>query len=159
MEVAGLAGSAVTSGSAVEDAASAAPPAAVTKPPETVAKQRTMPSKLDQDALAIAVRNLLDNAIAYSAPETEVQLKLGPGPTVTVTNESPALKSEILTRLHERFERGHQGGSGFGLGLAIVQQIIRQSGGSVELKSPVPGRQSGFQALVRLPASDEFDSN
>ena len=45
---AGLAGSAVTSGSAVEDAASAAPPAAVTKPPETVAKQRRMPSRLDQ---------------------------------------------------------------------------------------------------------------
>ena len=46
--VAGLAGSAVTYGSAVEDAASAAPPAAVTKPPETVAKQRRMPSRLDQ---------------------------------------------------------------------------------------------------------------
>ena len=43
--VAGLAGSAVTSGSAVEDAASAAPPAAVTKPPETVVKQRRMPSR------------------------------------------------------------------------------------------------------------------
>ena len=48
MVVAGLAGSAVTSGSAVEDAASAAPPATVTKPPETVAKQRRMPSRLDQ---------------------------------------------------------------------------------------------------------------
>ena len=47
MVVAGLAGSAVTSGSAIEDAASAAP-AAVTKPPETVAKQRRMPSRLDQ---------------------------------------------------------------------------------------------------------------
>ena len=38
----------MTSGSAVEDATNAAPPATVTNPPETVAKQRRMPSRLDQ---------------------------------------------------------------------------------------------------------------
>ena len=43
-----LAGTAVTSGSAAEDATSAAPPAPVTKPPETVAKQRRMRIRLDQ---------------------------------------------------------------------------------------------------------------
>ena len=106
---------------------------------------------IDQDALAIALGNLLDNAIAYSDPSSEVQVRLFQDATIEVTNDAAALSSQQLERLPRRHERGADGTrDGFGLGLSIVEQIVRQSGGSLELRSPARGLTRGFQVLIHL---------
>ena len=51
-------------------------------------------------------------------------------------------------RPFERSESARTGVSGSGLGLSIVDRIVRRSGGSVELLSAVP---AGFLVKVKFP--------
>jgi two-component system, OmpR family, sensor kinase len=46
--------------------------------------------------------------------------------------------------------RAGEGPDGSGLGLAIADTILRQTGGTLELFSPVPGQSDGFEARVIL---------
>ncbi|MFN0218202.1 MAG: ATP-binding protein [Hyphomicrobium sp.] len=106
---------------------------------------------IDQDALGIAVQNLIDNALAHGGSGSEIQISVGPGPTLRVVNDGPAVPHEELNQLTTRFERGtHRHGDGYGLGLSIVHEILRQAGGRLELHSPATGRQAGFEALMVL---------
>jgi two-component system OmpR family sensor kinase len=117
---------------------------------------KRLPVAIDQDALAIAISNLLDNAIAYSDPNSEIHIRLSDPPQIEVTNDAPVFTSAQLARLTQRFSRGERSGqSGFGLGLSIVQEIITQAGGRLELRSPARGRKDGFQALLHLPPASQ----
>lgn len=113
--------------------------------------------QIDQDAAAIALRNLIDNALAYSRPGTEVAIKLSPEGAVCVTNSGPVVLSERLNVLVNRFERGGRVDvDGCGLGLAIVHQLAEQSGGRLELSSPRHGAADGFEAVLQLPLSGKL---
>ena len=115
--------------------------------------------QVDQDAAAIALRNLIDNAVAYSRPATEIAIKLSPEGAVSVTNSGSVVPSERLSHLVNRFERnGRVDVDGCGLGLAIVHQIASQSGGRLELSSPPPGAVDGFEAVLKLPLSRELEA-
>lgn len=61
---------------------------------------------------------------------------------------------EAVDRLRERFRRD-QGAKvgGYGLGLAIVGELMRQVGGQLQLQSPASGRSTGFEAIMTLPAA------
>lgn len=108
-------------------------------------------ARINIDALAIVLRNLLDNAVAHSPPETPIAVSMGADGTITVRNASPAITPEALDRLRRRFERGATSASGSGLGLAIVETILAQVGGELTLRSPVEGQTDGFEAKVKLP--------
>jgi two-component system OmpR family sensor kinase len=97
------------------------------------------------------LRNLLDNAVAHSPAETEIEVVVTPDWTIAVRNASPAIAPEALERLRRRFERGATAASGSGLGLAIVETILSQVGGELSLHSPIEGRTDGFEAAVKLP--------
>lgn len=103
----------------------------------------------DLDMLAIALRNLLENALLHGAPGSPVLVRLRPG-EVSVSNAGPALPQDRLLGLGRRFIR-HGHASGSGLGLAIVRTVAEQSGGSLELFSPARGQPDGFEAVLRLP--------
>jgi two-component system OmpR family sensor kinase len=110
-----------------------------------------MPVTIDQDALAIILQNLIDNAVANSPQESVVQILISPDAEIHVINDCPIVPAEELARIRSRFQRGSGAAhGGFGLGLSIVQQILGQSGGSLDLKSPATGQSSGFEAVVRL---------
>jgi len=104
--------------------------------------------------VAVALDNLLDNAIAYTEKgEVTVGVRARPGAvTIAVSDTGPGIESEHLPRIFERFyridrARSRQSG-GTGLGLALVRHVAERNGGSVSVESTV-GVGSTFK--IRLP--------
>jgi two-component system, OmpR family, sensor kinase len=117
-------------------------------PPEPVL------SDVDPDAFGILCRNLIENALTHSQAGTPVSIYLEAQGRLIVTNEGVAIPPEILARLTSRFERAAVAGEGSGLGLAIVRTIAERAGGSLVLRSPIAGHQTGFEATVSLPVEE-----
>ncbi len=105
----------------------------------------------DHDMIALAIQNLIDNAINHGRQTGIIEIKVGAGRSVSVTNACDVIPGERLQSLHKRFVRGHSQSEGTGLGLSIVEQIMQQSGGSLQLVSPAPGKIDGLQATLVLP--------
>jgi len=110
----------------------------------------------DHDLLVTALRNLVDNAIAYSDAGTTVALgtRAHDGAVeIAVVDQGIGIAPGDLPRLFERFYRVDPARSrdtgGTGLGLSIVKHVVADHGGEVTVWSE-PGRGSTF--TVRLPA-------
>ncbi|UPY35594.1 ATP-binding protein [Sediminicoccus sp. KRV36] len=110
-------------------------------------------SRMDADAFAILARNLIENALKHGAADQPVSIALTEDGFLRICNDGPVIDAEAMARLKRPFERGSTRASGSGLGLAIAEAISIGAGTSLELSSPVPGRESGFEARVRLPGS------
>ncbi|MBI4908011.1 MAG: HAMP domain-containing histidine kinase [Acidobacteria bacterium] len=113
----------------------------------------------DQEAIALAVRNLVDNAIKYSPSPAPVSVRVGRTGALTsisVEDQGPGIAREEQREVFRKFVRGSsskdQNVKGSGLGLAIADQIVKAHGGRVELSSE-PGHGSRFTIL--LPSSPE----
>ncbi|CAM3161413.1 two-component system, OmpR family, sensor kinase [Paracoccus aminovorans] len=106
-------------------------------------------ARMDPDAFAIVLSNLIDNALQHAPPGSPVQLRLRQGAVLEIANPGRAVASADLAGLTQRFAR--HGGDGFGLGLHICQQIVSAAGGRLEIVSPAPSRTDGFVARVTLP--------
>jgi two-component system heavy metal sensor histidine kinase CusS len=83
-----------------------------------------------------AIGNVVVNAVRYATPGTVVRLSGRAdeeGASIVIGNQGKAISEEELTRLFDRFYRGDAARSEFtessGLGLAIVQAIMRLHGG------------------------------
>jgi len=105
---------------------------------------------IEQDALGIVLHNLIDNALAHGSADAQVQIVIGPEATISVVNQGPVIPADEMPKLRERFARGTTAGHGSGLGLSIVDTIMRQVGGSMDLYSPARGREDGFEVLLRF---------
>jgi two-component system sensor histidine kinase SenX3 len=106
--------------------------------------------------IATAVANLVENAIAYSAESTKVDVvtrRGGEYVEIAVTDQGIGIGPSDLDRIFERFYRADQARSratgGTGLGLAIVKHIATNHGGRVEVSSRLGG---GSTFTIRLPA-------
>lgn len=109
-------------------------------------------SSIDSDALAILVRNLLENALKHGATNKPVEVSLTIDGTLRVVNAGPVVPAEELARLTDRFVRTGSGASGSGLGLAIANAIMTGVGSILTLSSPATGRLDGFEVSLRLPS-------
>jgi two-component system sensor histidine kinase TrcS len=100
----------------------------------------------DHDRLHQLVSNLLGNARVHTPPGVTVTTGItchrdGPEPPfveLTVTDDGPGIDEELLPRLFERFVRAdtsRSDGSGHGLGLPIVNSIVKAHHGSVTVES------------------------
>ncbi|AVO50622.1 two-component sensor histidine kinase [Melaminivora suipulveris] len=105
----------------------------------------------DFDALAIALRNLVENALHYSAGST-AEIIVGPGSVLAVRDAGPGVPPERLASLRQRHVRHSASRAGYGLGLSIASTIAHKHGGQLLLASPLPGRSDGFEARLVLPA-------
>jgi two-component system phosphate regulon sensor histidine kinase PhoR len=116
----------------------------------------------DRDELAQIAQNLLDNAVKYAWPHSEVTVSGGIGSGaaasqlwVAVADQGDGIAGEHLPRLTERFYRVDTARSrtlgGTGLGLAIVKHIVSRHRGHLDIAS-TPGQGSTF--TVWLPAAD-----
>ncbi|MFF4575855.1 sensor histidine kinase [Streptomyces sp. NPDC001410] len=106
------------------------------------------------DALEQIIDNLLSNALRVSPPETTITLATAwaagaPGTVeLHVTDQGPGMNEEQRRRAFDRFWRANDADhEGTGLGLPIVQQLARASGGEVTLQAASGG---GLDAVVRL---------
>lgn len=84
----------------------------------------------DRAALQIALRNVLENAIYHSPPQSLVDIRIGDG-WVSVRDTGIGLSDEAREHLFERFWRLDRSGSGTGLGLSIVREIMDAHHGDV----------------------------
>ncbi|RAJ39801.1 two-component system sensor histidine kinase MprB [Kitasatospora sp. SolWspMP-SS2h] len=105
----------------------------------------------DPAALERAVINLLDNAVKYSPPAGTIEVSLRDG-RLTVRDHGPGIPAEELPYVFDRFWRSPSSRQlpGSGLGLSIVAQTVRDTGGQVSL-GPAPHGGPGAQAVVVLP--------
>jgi two-component system phosphate regulon sensor histidine kinase PhoR len=126
----------------------------------------------DADELAQVFQNLVDNAIKYGAPNTEVRIVARPaedasarvprriargGVAVSVIDRGDGIAREHLPRLTERFYRVDSARSrelgGTGLGLAIVKHIVNRHRGHLDIDS-TPGAGSSFTVYLRTAATE-----
>ncbi len=112
-------------------------------------------AEVNPTLLEQAVMNLLDNAMKYSEPESEVQVQTVQLPAeiqIHVRDQGCGIEPEHLDRLFERFYRVDKARSrklgGTGLGLSIVKHIVNVHGGHVTVES-APGAGSTF--TIHLP--------
>ena len=111
----------------------------------------------DAGLLTTAVRNLVVNAVAYSASGTRVAVRAliaaDGAREVIVSDQGQGIPESELGRIFERFYRVDAARSratgGTGLGLSIVKHVCANHGGDVTVWSEV-GRGSTF--TIRLPA-------
>ena len=113
--------------------------------------------RADHSALAIALRNLIDNAIKYSPGERTVRVgchRDRDRAAICVIDNGVGIPPSEQQAVFGKFVRGRSAVDanikGTGVGLAIVQQIVTAHGGEILLQSE-PGRGSTFTLL--LPAS------
>jgi two-component system OmpR family sensor kinase len=104
----------------------------------------------DIDTLAIALRNLIDNALTYSSGPVELAVQAQP-PAIIVRDSGPGIAAADLPTVQQRHVRADAARLGYGLGLSIVGSIARQHGAHFTLTSPVPGRSNGLQAMLVFP--------
>jgi signal transduction histidine kinase len=107
----------------------------------------------DRDRLSQVVFNLLVNALKYSPQESSVRVELKGTPgsaTVEVLNAgtlAPDLEDHLFDPLRRSSMARDTGDHSIGLGLFIVQHIVRSHGGTIEVRSE--GGSTSF--LVTLP--------
>jgi signal transduction histidine kinase len=107
--------------------------------------------------LEIALRNVIDNAIAHGKPRGNVYVIVGPQPDgveIAVEDDGPGFPENQVGRAGERFARGEQS-RGSGLGLSIVRAIAALHGGSVTVSRSAAG---GARVALHLPSASVVDN-
>jgi PAS domain S-box-containing protein len=109
----------------------------------------------DVDRLSQVVTNLVSNSLKYSPPGSPVAVRIEGGPDfaeLSVHNQGAPIPGEQLDRIFEPLQRASdqidRNDRSVGLGLYIVDAIVRAHGGTVRVESTV---ESGTIFTVRLP--------
>jgi two-component system OmpR family sensor kinase len=107
----------------------------------------------DRDLLFLAIYNLLENALKYTAVTDAIELRAredGRFVTVEVADTGPGIATADQPYIWEELYRGEaaRGVPGSGLGLALVKAIVERHGGQVALSSR-PGQ--GSLVILHLP--------
>jgi two-component system sensor histidine kinase SenX3 len=114
--------------------------------------------RADQEALSIALRNLLDNAIKYSPGQPTVWVRWHKDAhcaAIRVVDRGVGIPRAEQRSIFGKFVRGRAAVDarirGTGVGLSMVRQIIAAHGGDVQLESE-PGQGSTF--TLRIPVTN-----
>jgi signal transduction histidine kinase len=114
------------------------------------------PLRVDKDAIAQVVVNLLDNAVKYSNGRKDIEVRVTSDERevrISIRDHGIGIPAVEQKKIYEKFYRV---GStlvhdvkGSGLGLSIVQHVVKAHGGRVELESQ-PGEGSTFTLVLPL---------
>lgn len=98
--------------------------------------------RADRHRLKQLLLNLTDNAIKYNQPDGRVTMQLvrnNGDAELTISNTGHGIPADRLPRVFDRFYRGDPAHNsaieGCGLGLSIVQWIVKTHGGAIQLTS------------------------
>lgn len=111
----------------------------------------------DPTRLMQAFANLVDNAVKYSGPDTEVRIDIkqsGEEVITAIRDQGAGIPADDLEKIWERLYRGDKSRStsGLGIGLSVVKAIINVHEGKIEVQS-TEGKGSVF--TVTLPLCNE----
>jgi two-component system OmpR family sensor kinase len=109
----------------------------------------------DHDLLGLAFYNLIENALKFTRAEDVIEVRAREENRwliVEVADTGTGIPAEDLPRLFEELYRGAnaRGVDGSGLGLALVERIVRRHGGEIAVHSRADGSR-GTVFVVRLP--------
>ena len=112
----------------------------------------------DPSLLELAIRNLLENAVAYADEIGAVNIKVamsGDELVIRIRNSGSMLSQDEAEHVFERFWRGDTARSAAGvhcgLGLSLVKKIVEILGGAVEVRA---SRGGDFEIAVSIPRGD-----
>ena len=108
----------------------------------------------DRDALKMALKNLVLNAVKYGhGGPVRVSASGGSDVAIAVEDDGPGIPEEERSRIFEPFYRGRhaqdQEIEGSGIGLNIVKQVVKSHGGRVRVGN---GAGKGARFVLQLPA-------
>jgi len=114
---------------------------------------------IDRDRLRTVIRNLLENAIKYSLPDSRpVEVSAtqnGHKVVIRVTDDGPGIPDRDLPSLFEPFFRVDRSRSkktgGYGLGLSISKRIVEAHGGTIAVEESA---KRGASFVVTLPKAE-----
>jgi two-component system OmpR family sensor kinase len=115
----------------------------------------------DRDLLILAFRNLLDNALKYTTEQGQVQVRAtddGNMAEIEFADTGSGIPEDELPHIFEELYRGRQAKhvEGSGLGLTLVQRIVKLHGGDIIVRSR---DQQGTVMTVRLPIVQRDGAN
>ncbi|MDQ0285107.1 two-component system sensor histidine kinase CssS [Desulfofundulus luciae] len=102
----------------------------------------------DEEVLRVMIENLLENHLRYAVSRLEISLGLSDEKTEMVLsfwNDGSRIEPHILDQLFQPFHKGREGK--FGLGLTIVQRIVKMYRGEINLKN----ERGGVSSTVKIP--------
>jgi two-component system phosphate regulon sensor histidine kinase PhoR len=106
----------------------------------------------DRTALMLAITNVIDNAIRYSAQRRSVRItarRQEQNAVIEVVDSGVGIPETELPQVTKKFFRGRDSGSGgSGLGLAICDRVISDHGGHLSIASGVG---KGTTVTITLP--------
>ena len=111
----------------------------------------------DRVALARVIRNLVDNAVRHAASTVTMDCRPAAGRAViTIADDGPGIPAQDRARVFERFVRldpaRTRSSGGSGLGLSIVEQIVRSHDGTVAVGDAAHG---GAVFTLTLPLAQQ----
>lgn len=113
------------------------------RPPEV-----SLPRAVNEDAFAIVVRNMIENATRHGRADEPVIVALKEDGTISVVNGAAVLTPEQLVTIRKRFQRASVTTPGSGLGLSIIERLADQMSARFEIRSPATDRKDGFEARL-----------
>ncbi len=114
---------------------------------------QAQPVWIEGDAVRVEqmLNNLLGNALKFSPPGGEIQVRIDAQPgraVVSVEDQGSGMTPELRARVFDPFVQGpaplDRMQSGLGIGLALVRQLVRLHQGDITAKSEGPGLGSTF---------------
>ena len=119
----------------------------------------------DRELMEYALYNLLTNAVKYSPSGTEIHVEShlrGRELRIAVRDQGIGMDDKELKNIFKKFYRTKRaeasGEQGTGIGLSIVEQIVTQHGGRMEVTSE-PGKGSCFTMIVAAAVSTAVSQN
>jgi two-component system, OmpR family, sensor kinase len=111
----------------------------------------------DRDLLVLAIYNLVENALKFTADEDSVEIRVfedGRAIIIEVADSGAGIPVDDVSKIFEELYRGSNARSteGSGLGLALVNRIISLHGGQIEVRSSQE-EPRGTVFTVRLPVN------
>ncbi|MGF7143111.1 signal transduction histidine kinase [Anaerotaenia torta] len=112
-----------------------------------------MPLYHDRKWTREAIANILENAVKYSAPDSEITISLQPMPlytTIMITDHGIGIDKSDWNLIFKRFYRGREVSDkeGAGLGLYLSALIMEKQGGYIMVDS-VPGQYTSFSLFLQ----------
>lgn len=111
--------------------------------------------RYSEDAFAIVLRNLIENALIHGKADQPVDVMIETGGVLRIVNGAPSLTAKELEGVRKRFGRGNSTAPGSGLGLSIAERLLQQMGAGFDILSPAQGRSDGFEVVMRFSGGDD----
>ena len=105
----------------------------------------------DKNRLRQVFTNVFDNALKYSSRKKTISVRLsvdGDSAIISVKDRGPGIPKEEIPKVTERYYRASNSVYGTGIGLSLVDEIMKAHGGSVRIESELG---HGTTVILTLP--------